>query len=308
MLTQGQTMLNIPEPYSPFEELQLPLAKEKGVELFIKREDLSHEHISGNKWRKLKYHLLEAEKQQKKLLVTYGGAYSNHLLATAAAGKKYGFSTFAFVRGERVKNYILEACSSFGMELHFVSRSDYLNKELLFQTYFGSNLQAYCVPEGGGGEIGEQGVSELISQNETWNIWQETGREPIQIFTSVGTGATMRGLLKGVKETGLSAKVNGVVVLKGAEAMREIFLEFEQHTYCLHHQYHFGGYAKKNNELANYQKKFASQTGILLDHAYEAKMLWAIEDLLAQNYFKKGTKVVAIHNGGTWNLAQVLFG
>jgi 1-aminocyclopropane-1-carboxylate deaminase len=126
-------MLQIEAPHAPIEEINMPLFKEKQVQVFIKREDLSHPYISGNKWRKLKYHLLHAEAMHKNTLVTFGGAYSNHLLATAAAGAKYGFRTFGFVRGEQVSNMVLQLCSIFGMQLQFVSRENYRNKEELFK-------------------------------------------------------------------------------------------------------------------------------------------------------------------------------
>jgi 1-aminocyclopropane-1-carboxylate deaminase len=301
-------LLQISEPYAPFQEISLPSAQEKGIRLLMKREDLSHEHISGNKWRKLKYHLLAAQEQQKKLLVTYGGAYSNHLLATAAAGEKYGFATHAFVRGEQVSNYILDRCLGFGMELQFVSRTEYRDKEMLYAKYFGSNQNAQQIPEGGGGLLGEQGVAEVMTETREWHTLIKESKLPLQLFCSVGTGSTLRGLLKGIEETNLPIKAHGVVVLKGAEAMVEEFSDFESNNYKLHHSYHFGGYAKSSEALVSYQKKFASQTGILIDHVYEAKMMWAIEDLISHNYFPSGTTLVAMHNGGTWNLEKTLFG
>jgi 1-aminocyclopropane-1-carboxylate deaminase len=301
-------LLQISEPYAPFQEISLPSTEEKGIRLLMKREDLSHEHISGNKWRKLKYHLLAAHSQQKKMLVTYGGAYSNHLLATAAAGEKYGFATHAFVRGEQVSNYVLDRCLAFGMELQFVSRTEYKDKEGLYAKYFGSNRIAFQIPEGGGGLLGEQGVAEVMTQTKEWDTMIKESKLPIQLFCSVGTGSTLRGLLRGIEETSLPIKAHGVVVLKGAEAMAEEFSAFDTNNFCLHHSYHFGGYAKATGELVTYQKKFASQTGILIDHVYEAKMMWAIEDLLSKNYFQSGSTLVAMHNGGTWNLEKTLFG
>jgi 1-aminocyclopropane-1-carboxylate deaminase len=118
-------MLTIEAPYAPIEEVKLPLFEEKQLQVFIKREDLSHPYISGNKWRKLKYHLLHAEAMHKNTLVTFGGAYSNHLLATAAAGAKYKFKTYGFVRGEQVSNTVLQLCQLFGMQLQFVIKKNY---------------------------------------------------------------------------------------------------------------------------------------------------------------------------------------
>ena len=179
------------KPYAPLEELNFPLFKEFGLQVFIKREDLSHPFISGNKWRKLKYHLQDASKTKRKVLATFGGAWSNHLLATAAAGARFGFQTHGIVRGEEVSNPSLALCKIFGMNLHFVSRTDYREKEWLVEKLFGEQPDVYTIPEGGSGLLGEQGVAEIMEELQA----------PVQhIFTSVGTGATMRALLKGLNQ------------------------------------------------------------------------------------------------------------
>ena len=286
--------LHIPKPYAPIEPLTNSVFENKGVHVFLKREDYSHPFISGNKWRKLKYHLIEAARQDKTHLVTFGGAYSNHLLATAAAAAKYHFSSYGFVRGEEVKNPILKICALFGMQLHFVSRGAYQQKEALFQNHFGSNPHAFFIPEGGSGELGEQGVSEMMQEPEMQNF--------DVILASVGTGGTLKGLIKGIEEYKLNTKVHGIVVLKGAEQMQEEYAHFNANSYQLHFQYHGGGYAKHTAELESFQKKFASQTGILLDLVYEAKMMWALFNLIESDYFLSGTKICALHNGGNIGL------
>jgi 1-aminocyclopropane-1-carboxylate deaminase len=283
--------LHIHKPYAPIEALTDGIFEAKGVQVFLKREDYSHPFISGNKWRKLKYHLLEAERQEKKQLVTFGGAYSNHLLATAAAAAKYNFSSYGFVRGEKVENPVLRLCALFGMQLHFVSRTEYQHKEALFQNHFGSNQDAFFIPEGGSGQLGEQGVSEIM---------QEPKMQAFDvILASVGTGGTLKGLIKGIVDNNLNSKVHGIVVLKGAEQMLEEYAHFNASAYQLHFQFHGGGYAKHTAELEAFQKKFASQTGILLDLVYEAKMMWALINLVQSDYFLPGTKICALHNGGT---------
>jgi len=282
--------LHIDSPHAPLEPLHLPQIQHKKIDLFLKREDQSHPFISGNKWRKLKYHLLAARQQNKNLLVTFGGAYSNHLLATAAAGAKYQFATHGFVRGEEVSNHMLKLCLLFGMKLQFVSRTAYLQKEDLFQNYFGSNQHAFYIPEGGSGNLGEQGVSEILDEADMQHF--------DAIIASVGTGGTLKGLLQGVQKHQLNTRVHGIVVLKGAEAMNQEYVAYAAESYCLHHQFHGGGYAKTNEALHTFQHKFASQTGIILDPVYEAKMMFGLISLIEQNYFAPGTRICALHNGG----------
>jgi 1-aminocyclopropane-1-carboxylate deaminase len=288
-------MIKIVDPYAPIEELNYSLYKHYGVRVCIKREDLSHPYISGNKWRKLKYHLLAAQAQEKQHLQTYGGPYSNHLLATAAAGAKYGFKTKGIVRGEPVSNPILKLCSLFGMELTFVDREHYktLVQEALQEN---SNTTSYIIPEGGSGALGEKGVSELV---QPW--------EYQHVFTSVGTGSTMRGLLQGMQAANNLGIVQGVVVLKGAEAMAQEFINFPAHSYQLHFNYHEGGYAKTNAALMQFIKDFASETGVLLDQVYEAKMIKALNDLIVKGSIKSGQKVLALHNGGLSGLLSQLY-
>jgi 1-aminocyclopropane-1-carboxylate deaminase len=286
-------MLNIANPHSPIEEIKLELLSKANLRLFIKREDLSHPFISGNKWRKLKYHLIDAAEKQKSEIVTFGGAYSNHVLATAAAGAKYGFKTKAFIRGEDVANPILNLAKMFGMQLAFVSREHYKNKEI----WGPANLlpPQYLIAEGGAGPLGEQGVQELV---EKW--------EYDHIFCSVGTGSTFKGLVQGMMQQQNHGIVNGIVVLKGAEAMSQEFSCLPPHRYKLHFNYHEGGYAKTNPELMAFIQWFASHTGILLDQVYEAKMIKALINLIDKGYFKEGQKILALHNGGLSGLLSQL--
>lgn len=289
-------MIEIAEPYAPIEELNFSLYKQHGVRVFIKREDLSHPYISGNKWRKLKYHLLAAQAQEKQHLQTYGGPYSNHLLATAAAGAKYGFKTKGIVRGEPVSNPILKLCSLFGMALAFVDRERY--KTLVHEAISGNSSTSsyFIIPEGGGGALGEKGVAELV---QPW--------EYQHVFTSIGTGSTMRGILQGMQVANNLGVVHGVVVLKGAEAMAQEFISYPAHSYQLHFNYHEGGYAKTNAELMQFIKDFASETGVLLDQVYEAKMIRALNDLIDKGSIQPGQKVLALHNGGLSGLLSQLY-
>src|ERR1700749_2829392 len=152
------------EIFSPVHQINNKLFDERGISVFIKRDDLIHPIISGNKWRKLKYILLKAQAQNKTHLVTFGGAYSNHLLATAAAAAKFGFKATGIVRGERVNNDTLFLCKLHGMELIFVDRDSYRDKTALFEKYFDNDADAFFIDEGGASAEGARGCSELINE------------------------------------------------------------------------------------------------------------------------------------------------
>lgn len=291
-------MLLIPEPYAPIEEIKLQLYHHAGIKVFLKREDLSHPFISGNKWRKLKYHLLEAHKLQAELLITFGGPYSNHILATAAAGAKYGFKTIGIIRGEEVNNPVLNLAQTFGMQLTFTSRSsykEYINGNPLPESILVRPEKKYSIPEGGGGAIGEQGITEMVDN------WTYT-----DIICSVGTGSTLKGLINGMIQQNNPGKVHGIVVLKGAENMKDAFTGFPVHRYQLHFDYHEGGYGKSNPELMQFIQAFASETGILLDQVYEGKMIKALHNLIEKGFFPKGSSILALHNGGLTGLLSQL--
>ncbi|MBC7383940.1 MAG: pyridoxal-phosphate dependent enzyme [Bacteroidia bacterium] len=287
----------IENPYSPIEELNIPLFENKGLRLFIKREDLSHPFISGNKWRKLKYHLIEAAQLSKTHLVTFGGPYSNHLLATAAAGAKYHFKTTGFVRGEEVSNAVLKLCRWFGMQLHFVKRSDYKNRVEFFAQNYKSDSESYFIDEGGAGTTGETGVKELLGD---LNVCYD------YIVCSVGTGSTFKALVEGVCERRLNTKVYGISVLKGAENLNDLVQQYPQQYWQLLHNFHQGGYAKTTPQLIAFIQNFASISGVLLDQVYEGKMMMAIFELAQENHFKKGSKILALHNGGLNGLLSLL--
>jgi len=270
------------------------------VELFIKRDDLIHPFISGNKWRKLKYNLIKARNENKTHLVTFGGTYSNHLLATAAAGAKFGFKTTAFVRGELINNQLLSMCSIFGMELMFVDRTAYQNKELLFEQNYKDQEHVLMLAEGGYGYEAELGCREII---------QELTQEYQHIFCASGTGATAAGIINEVAIQKLKTKVHVVSSLKGGDFLRteiENLLQNPNQPYHLHTDYHFGGYAKTTPLLIDFIKTFGKQTGILLDPVYTGKTLFTIQNLTKKNAFKKGDKVLMIHTGGLFGLLGMI--
>ena len=283
------------EIFSPVHQLHDQLFEEKKLNVFIKRDDLIHPFISGNKWRKLKYLLQKAAHEHKSHLVTFGGPYSNHLLATAAAAAQFGFKATGFVRGEEVQNDTLFLCRLHGMELLFTSREDYRNKRALFNRHFERHEQALFIDEGGASPEAAQGCSELIS--ELTDTCQH-------IFCACGTGTTAAGLINGIQLNRLNTIFNGVPVFKNGEFMRQEIDRLLTSTgnYELHTQYHFGGYAKTTPQLIAFIRHFTAATGIVIEPVYTGKMLYAIYDLARAGYFAPGSSILAIHTGGMLGL------
>ncbi|MDB5020301.1 MAG: 1-aminocyclopropane-carboxylate deaminase [Pedobacter sp.] len=248
-------------------------------------------YISGNKWRKLKYIIEAAKEKGKTHLVTFGGAYSNHLVATASAAARLGFKATAFVRGEPVDNETLLLCRLFDMKLIFTERELYKNKWVLFDAHFGDDPAAYFIDEGGASMEAVRGCAELIA---------ELPKDFDYIFCAAGTGTTAAGLLQGVKQNGLSSQIHVVPVLKGGAFIKDEIAQFTEITeqLVLHTDYHFGGYAKSTEQLLAYMASFISAQGILIDPVYTAKLFFAIEDLAERNLIRKDAKILAIHTGG----------
>ena len=283
---------------SPVVQLHFDLFEQKKIQVFLKRDDLIHPFISGNKWRKLKYTLQDAVQKNKTHLVSFGGAYSNHLNALACAAATFGFKATAFVRGEAISNQMLALNKLWGMELIFVDRTTYKNKKELFEKYFLNDDKAYFIDEGGAGPFGATGCEEIVTElTETYD----------RIFCAVGTATTLQGIAQAIKNNGLPSKAEGICVLKGAEEIDAHLKENElEDHYKIHHQFHEGGYAKSNPELFDFIKLFASKTGILLDQVYTAKMMKAIFTLAEQDYFKPNSKIICVHTGGLLGLLGVL--
>lgn len=281
--------------YSPVQELHDPLFEKKGVQVFVKRDDLIHPFISGNKWRKLKYNLIQARTLKKDLLVTFGGAYSNHLVATACAAAKFGFRSTGFVRGEQVKNHSLMLCRMFGMNLIFVDRERYKNKKELFDQHFSTDSDSFFINEGGAGQSAVKGCSELIA---------ELDQSFDHIFCAAGTGTTASGLLMGINDSGVSSLLHIVSSLKNGSFLKDEISGHNINTQnlILHCDYHFGGYGKTKPELLNFIKQFASSTGILLDQVYTGKTAYAIYDMIKNDQFQGGSKILLIHTGGLLGL------
>jgi 1-aminocyclopropane-1-carboxylate deaminase len=284
---------------SPVQLLNDPFPESVGIRLFLKRDDLLHPLVSGNKWRKLKYNLLEAQKQNLNTLLTFGGAYSNHLYATAAAGQVVGFKTIGIVRGDELatsaRNPTLAFCESCGMTLYFVSRAEYRQKnDPDFQADLINRFgPCYVIPEGGTNELAIRGTAEIIPE-----LIVQLGCAPDYVCCPVGTGGTVAGLARSApKETA----VLGVVVLKGLDLATLASGPIEAGLALARPKlidYPFGGYAKTTPELLGFIRAFERKTGVRLEQIYTGKMLYGIYDLARQGYFPNDAMVVAVHTGG----------
>lgn len=267
----------------------------KGKSFFVKRDDLIDPFVSGNKWRKLKYILQNATEKNKTHLITFGGAYSNHLLATAAATAQNHFKATAFVRGEEVNNPMLTLCKLFGLQLHFIDRESYKHKEALFEKHYANDNDTYFVNEGGASKEAVIGCAEIIEELE---------EDFDHIICAAGTGTTAAGLLKGINKHQLQTTLHVIPVLKGGDFIRDEIANHESDLtkLKLHTDYHFGGYAKTTPELITFIKNFTSSTGILLDPIYTSKMCYAIFDLIEKGIIEKDAKILMLHTGGIFGI------
>ncbi|WP_325639270.1 1-aminocyclopropane-1-carboxylate deaminase/D-cysteine desulfhydrase [Parapedobacter sp.] len=279
--------------HSPIESLDFSLFSDRSLTVHIKRDDKIHPFISGNKWRKLKYVLQAARHAGKTHLVTFGGAWSNHLLATACAGATFGFKTTGFVRGEAVSNPNLSLCKIYGMALRFVDRTAYRDKPRLYEQYTATDQRAYFIDEGGYSVDGARGCAEIIDElPHTYD----------HIFCACGTGTTLAGLYHGCISRGLDTRLHGVTVLAGGnfipDAIRALYPEMQLDGLTSHTDYHFGGYAKTTPVLHTFIKEFTAQTGILIEPVYTGKLLYGVFDLAKRDYFREGARILVIHTGG----------
>jgi len=270
------------------------LFEKKKVEVCMLRLDEIHPVISGNKLFKLIYFLDEAKRSFHKSIITFGGAYSNHLAATAFAAKALNLKSIAFVRGERPKTLspTLLFCLEQGMKLEFVSRTLYQQKnqgafleELKMK--FGEHI---LIPEGGFSIKGKEGAS-LINQ-------YFTDKNITHVCLPVGTATTLAGIVDANKS---ETEIIGFPVLKNFNDIGKRFKELsvnEERKYSVTGNYHFGGYAKKADELISFMRGFYEENNIELDFVYTAKMMFGVYDLIQKNYFKEGAGILCIHTGG----------
>jgi 1-aminocyclopropane-1-carboxylate deaminase len=270
----------------------------KPIKLWIKRDDLLHPHISGNKYRKLKYNLEAAKEQNYNTLLTFGGAYSNHIAATAAAGKELGFKTIGIIRGDELsvdferavkENPTLKFAKQQGMQFKFVDRTSYRLKhtEEFIDKLKDEFSSFYLVPEGGTNQLAVKGCEEILGENESKFDY---------ICSAIGTGGTISGIINSLKP---HQKVLGFPALKGDFLQNEIKKYVHSiDNWELKTNYNFGGFAKINKELVDFINDFKKQTSIQLDPIYTGKMLFGVIDLVKKGYFKEKVKILAIHTGG----------
>jgi len=260
----------------------------------VLRLDLIHPVISGNKWFKLKEYLREATVQDKKILLTFGGAYSNHIVATAAIAGLNGLKSIGIIRGEKpaILSHTLQNAINYGMEVYFVSRDNYRKKivpEHILNQH--SENDTYIIDEGGYGELGVRGAKEILKQVDT--------RSYSHIMDAVGTGTTISGL---IQSSNPHQCIIGISVFKNNYDLQgaiEKFLFSEDRLRLeLIHDYHCGGYAKYTKQLIDFMNEWYRITGIPSDFVYTGKLFFAVKDLLQKNYFPQENKILIIHSGG----------
>ena len=305
---------------SPLQSIKDARLEAHKVRLFIKRDDLIHPSVSGNKLRKLKYNLLEMKRLDKKGLITFGGAFSNHIHAVAAAGQLFDIPTVGIIRGEQpsVLNATLAFAKQCGMTLHFVSRAKYRNKDLIIKDLQTTYPNHYWLPEGGTNPLALQGAAEIVPE-----IIEALGAHPDYICLACGTGGTTAGIVSAATTLPKPINVLGFAALKGDFLENEVLVLLKQaqiadytveernpdsfgkggvfeekKQWSIQTDYHFGGYAKWTTPLIDFINDFKQQHGIALDPIYTGKMLYGVFDLIEKGFFPKNTTIVAVHTGG----------
>ena len=263
------------------------------ISLTIKREDLIHPFVSGNKFRKLKYNLLQAKAENKTTLLTFGGAFSNHIAAVAYAGKEQGFNTVGIIRGDELldkieENPTLRFAQENGMKFEFVSREEYRlkNENSFIEKLKDKFGDFYLVPEGGTNELAIKGCEEILTKEDSGFNY---------VCCAVGTGGTISGLINSSLP---NQKILGFPALKGDFLQDEIRIFAKKDNWNLISDYHFGGYGKINLELIEFINTFFEETKVPLDPIYTGKMVFGVIDLIGKNYFPAHSKILLIHTGG----------
>ena len=306
--------------HSPLQSIEDERLDAHQIRLFIKRDDLIHAHVSGNKFRKLKYNLLEMKRLVKQGLITFGGAFSNHIHAVAAAGQLMNVPTVGVIRGEKptVLNTTLTFAENCGMTLHFVSRSAYRKKDLVIKDLENQFPNYYVLPEGGTNVLAMQGAAEIVPE-----IIEQLGATPDYICLACGTGGTTAGIVSAATTLPKPINVIGFSALKGNFLENDVLellkqaeiadytegvlnpntlgkggvFEQKQH-WSINNDYHFNGYAKWTKPLIDFINDFKNKNAIALDPVYTGKMLYGVFDLIEKGVFPKNTTIVAVHTGG----------
>jgi 1-aminocyclopropane-1-carboxylate deaminase len=290
---------------SPLQRLRSEFLKQAEIKLYVKRDDLIHPRFGGNKWRKLKYNLTHARDHGFDTLLTFGGAWSNHIYATAAAAKYFGFDSIGIIRGEEHTplNATLSFAERCGMQLHYVTRSEYRQKH---EKHFLKKLKqqfgdVYLLPEGGSNTLALKGCAEIVDE-----VNHQIDQPFDIICCASGTGATLAGLASALKP---SQSATGFSVLKGGDFLSTDVENFLKNTiptagdrlkknWHIETRYHIGGYARINPELIDFMQQFQADYGFELDAVYTGKMFYGLFDLIEAGTFEPGTVIVAVHSGG----------
>jgi len=275
------------------EPLKRTWPAELDISVDMLRLDAIHPIISGNKIFKLSYFLEEAKNSSRKQIITFGGAYSNHLAATAFACDNAGLKSIGFVRGEMPEklSHTLKFCKENKMHLEFISRSNY--KKINTPDFLDKLIKKFCtfvlIPEGGFSEKGAEGAMQICDH---YNFKNYT-----HVCCAIGTATTFAGLIKASKEE----TILGFPILKNLDDIEDRLQYLNipsSKKYITIPDYHFGGYAKKNAQLISFMNLFYDENKIPLDFVYTGKMMFGVNDLIHKNYFPKGSKIICIHTGG----------
>jgi len=272
------------------QEVNSTLLSNKNIRVLVQREDLIHPLVSGNKLRKLKYNLLEAQQKGYAKVLTFGGAFSNHIVATAAAAVAMSMESVGLIRGEEclTLNPTLGQAKSFGMSFQYIARETYREKSKI--DWCKEFLDCYIIPEGGTNALAVKGCEEII-QNNDFDV----------VCCACGTGGTIAGIINSLEA---HQKAIGFPILKGGDFLRNDIQQYVKNVnweLCL--DFHFGGYAKVNKGLIDFMNDFKKIHGIPLDPVYTGKLFFGVFDLIAKDYFREGTTILLIHTGGLQGIA-----
>ncbi len=302
----------------PIQQINSEIIRSAGVDLYVLRLDLMHPWVNGNKWFKLKYNLLEAKEKNFTTLLTFGGAYSNHIYATAAAGNLFGFRTIGVIRGEErlPLNPTLSFAVQQGMQLVYMNREMYRQRntpvvEEYLQQRFG---EVFIIPEGGSNLNGVRGCMEIIGDAMPTAVTERSRSAGYayafdRICVACGTATTLTGIAlslhQGQRAIAFPVLKNGAFLAQEIESLLTNYLASDlpapsnsPASWELVCDYHFGGYAKVNDELLLFSQQFTQEHGVPLDYVYTAKMFYGVMDLLKQGFFSKGDSLLLVHTGG----------
>jgi 1-aminocyclopropane-1-carboxylate deaminase/D-cysteine desulfhydrase-like pyridoxal-dependent ACC family enzyme len=292
------SFLNLP---SPLQLLDDDRVKRKNIKLYVKRDDLIHPSVGGNKFRKMKYNLLKMNELGFKKMITFGGAFSNHIYSVAAIGKILNIKTIGIIRGERSTplSSTLAFAENSGMQLFFYSREIFKNKTSVYEDLKLEFYDAYWLPEGGSNALAVEGCKEIVPEVNT-----QLGFKPEYYCVACGTGGTLAGIARAIDE---SEKLIGFSILKNENLVKDINALINTHSVqnvllskniSIINEYHFGGYAKWQPELIHFINDFKRKHDIALDPIYTGKMFYGLFDLIDKDYFPTESVIVAVHTGG----------